>query len=100
VFGGRSADDLMVQFKAAHLNPWNRALHAVGIPTLFLSGGLWLLSPFIASLWVWPAILMPLGFGCQFLGHWIEGNRPEVFSDWRFFFVGTRWWWLLVTGRA
>jgi len=46
------------------------------------------MSPYFTGLWAWPAVLMPLGFLCQFVGHAIEGNRPEVFSDWRFFFVG------------
>lgn len=43
---------------------------------------------------------MPLGFICQFTGHAIEGNRPEVFSDWRFFFIGMEWWCDLMRGRA
>jgi uncharacterized membrane protein YGL010W len=100
MLGGRSRDDLMAQFKLAHRHPWNRRLHLVGIPTLLLSGALWVVSLGVEGLWIWPAVLMPLGFACQFLGHAIEGNRPEVFTDWRFFFIGTHWWWLLVRGRA
>jgi hypothetical protein len=89
---GRPHDELMTQFIAAHQNTWNRRLHFVGIPTLVVSGLLWVAAIAVDGLWVWPAILMPLGFGCQFLGHAIEGNRPEVFSDWRFFFIGLEWW--------
>ena len=100
MLNGRAHHDLMAQFVAAHRNTWNRRLHLVGIPTLVVSGLLWAAAALIDGLWVWPAIMMPLGFACQFLGHAIEGNRPEVFSDWRFFFIGLEWWWELVRGRA
>jgi hypothetical protein len=90
----------MAQFVAAHQNTWNRRLHLVGIPTLVVSAVLWVAAILVDGLWVWPAVLMPLGFGCQFLGHAIEGNRPEVFSDWRFLLIGLEWWWELVRGRA
>jgi hypothetical protein len=100
MLGGRPHRVLMEQFVAAHRNPWNRRLHLIGIPTLLVSGALWIASAFIAGLWLWPAVLMPAGFACQLLGHRIEGNRPEVFSDWRFFFIGIEWWWALVRGRA
>jgi hypothetical protein len=100
MFGGRSHSELMTQFKAAHLNVWNRRLHLIGIPTLVVSGLLWVAAIFVEDLWIWPAVLMPFGFGCQFLGHAIEGNKPEVFTDWRFFFIGLEWWADLVRGRA
>jgi hypothetical protein len=100
MLGGRSHSALMAQFVDAHQNAWNRRLHLVGIPTLVASGLLWVLAVIVPGLWVWPAVPMPLGFGCQFLGHAIEGNRPEVFSDWRFFFIGLEWWCDLVRGRV
>jgi uncharacterized membrane protein YGL010W len=100
MLGGRPHAVLMAQFVAAHQNIWNRRLHLIGIPILLLSGALWIAAPFVTGLWVWPAILMPLGFMCQFLGHAIEGNRPEVFSDWRFFFIGIEWWIRLVRGQV
>jgi hypothetical protein len=97
---GCAHDDLMRRFQAAHLHPWNRRLHLIGIPTLVASALLWAAALVVPDLWVWPAVLMPLGFACQFLGHAIEGNRPEVFTDWRFLPIGLEWWWLLVTGRG
>lgn len=99
MLGGRPFDVLMAQFIGAHKNATNQNLHLIGIPTLLVSGVLWALSPFVGGLWVWPALLMPLGFAFQFVGHAIEGNRPEVFSDWRFFFIGIAWWWALAGAR-
>lgn len=85
----------------AHSSPRIRTSGtSAGIPTLVASGLLWLMSPYFTGLWAWPAVLMPLGFLCQFVGHAIEGNRPEVFSDWRFFFVGLEWWTHLIRGRV
>jgi len=34
-----------------------------------------------------------IGWTFQFVGHWFEGKPPEFFRDWRFLFVGLRWWW-------
>ena len=99
MLGGRSHDDLMAQFAAAHRHVWNRRLHLIGIPTLGISGVLWGAALVVDGLWIWPAVLMPAGFACQFLGHAIEGNRPEVFSDWRFFFIGLEWWYGMVRGH-
>jgi hypothetical protein len=99
MLNGRAHDDLMAQFVGAHQNTWNRRLHLVGIPMLVVSGLLWGAALFVDGLWKLPAVMMPLGFACQFLGHAIEGNRPEVFTDWRFFFIGLEWWFALVRGR-
>lgn len=32
------------------------------------------------------------GWVFQFIGHAAEGKPPEFFRDWRFLFVGLRWW--------
>jgi Protein of unknown function (DUF962) len=63
-----------------------------------LAGLSWALVPFVPDFWIWPAVVMPIGFACQFIGHAIEGNRPEVFTDWRFVLIGLSWWWQLVRG--
>jgi hypothetical protein len=35
----------------------------------------------------------------QLIGHAYEGKPPEFVKDWRFLFVGVRWWlWKLRTG--
>ena len=40
-----------------------------------------------------------VGWIFQFLGHAVEGKPPEFFKDWRFLFVGLRWWAAKVSGR-
>lgn len=100
MLGGRTHTVLMAEFIAAHQHAWNKRFHLVGIPTLVVSGLLWLAAPFVSGLWLLPAVMMPLGFACQFIGHAIEGNRPEVFSDWRFFFIGLEWWTKLIRGQV
>jgi uncharacterized membrane protein YGL010W len=99
-------DELMVQFIAAHQNRTNKAFHLVGIPTVVLAAAaLGLAVAFSVLSGTWPAwgtvaaLALPIGFSCQLIGHAIEGNRPEVFRDWRFIFIGLEWWTLLVRGR-
>jgi hypothetical protein len=29
-----------------------------------------------------------------------RGKPPEFFHDWRFLFVGVRWWWAKIQGKA
>jgi uncharacterized membrane protein YGL010W len=36
--------------------------------------------------------LFGAGWGLQFVGHAVEGKRPEFLNDPRFLFVGLRWW--------
>jgi uncharacterized membrane protein YGL010W len=36
--------------------------------------------------------LFVIGWILQFVGHYFEGKPPEFFKDWRFLFVGLRWW--------
>ena len=44
--------------------------------------------------------LFVVGWIFQFVGHAFEGKPPEIFKDWRFAFVGLRWWLAKVAGRA
>jgi hypothetical protein len=41
---------------------------------------------------VFAIVLFIAGWVLQFIGHAVEGKPPEFFSDWRFLFVGLRWW--------
>ena len=49
---------------------------------------------------VFALALFVIGWILQFIGHAFEGKPPEFFSDWRFLFVGVRWWWAKIRGRA
>src|SRR4029453_6382985 len=56
----------------------------------FVVGGLW-----------WPALtVFIVGWVLQFIGHYFEGEPPEFFKDWRFLFVGLRWWLAKISGKA
>ena len=49
--------------------------------------------------WAWELVagLFVLGWIFQFVGHAFEGKPPEFFKDWRFLFVGLRWWFAKVS---
>ena len=44
--------------------------------------------------------LFVIGWIFQFVGHAFEGKPPEFFHDWRFLFVGLRWWVAKICGHA
>jgi uncharacterized membrane protein YGL010W len=46
------------------------------------------------------AVLFAAGWILQFVGHYFEGKPPEFFHDWRFLFVGLRWWAAKMRGRV
>jgi uncharacterized membrane protein YGL010W len=90
--GGRPMEEWIEQYGHSHEHPVNRLCHAVGIPTIALSIPLFAAAPFIAGFWKVPATMFAAGWMLQFAGHAVEGKPPEFFKDWRFLFVGLRWW--------
>ena len=52
------------------------------------------------SLWPVAAITFVIGWLFQFIGHAFERKPPEFLKDWRFLFVGLRWWIAKLRGRA
>ena len=51
--------------------------------------------------WWWlPVSLFAVGWAFQFAGHAFERKPPEFFKDWRFLFVGLRWWMAKMAGKA
>ena len=46
------------------------------------------------------AIFFVAGWVLQFVGHAFERKPPEFLKDWRFLFVGLRWWLAKLRGRA
>jgi uncharacterized membrane protein YGL010W len=72
----------------------------VGIPLIVLSLPVFVAAVFVHGLWLLAVVLFVAGWVFQFIGHAVEGKPPEFFHDWRFLFVGLRWWVAKVRGRA
>ena len=100
MLGGRSWDEWIAQYGRSHQNPINRICHTLGIPLIVLSLPLFLLAPWVHGLWRVALGLFVAGWLFQFAGHAVEGKPPEFFHDWRFLFVGLRWWVAKIRGRA
>lgn len=99
MLGGRSWDDWIAQYSSSHRHPINRLCHTLGIPLIVLSVVLFVVALFVPRFWPIPLGLFVLGWILQFVGHAFEGKAPEFFHDWRFLFVGLRWWMAKVRGR-
>jgi uncharacterized membrane protein YGL010W len=99
MLGNRSWGEWIRQYSTSHQNPVNRACHTFGIPMIVLSV---LLLPYAlwSGRWRLSAGLFVVGWLLQFLGHAFEGKPPEFFTDWRFLFVGVRWWLAKIVGKA
>jgi len=100
MLGGRSSEQWIAQYASSHQHPVNRACHTFGIPTIILSAVLFIASIFVRGLWMYALGLFFFGWALQFIGHAFEGKEPEFFHDWRFLFVGVRWWWAKLRGKA
>lgn len=90
--GGRTWDDWIDEYSAAHQHPVNRWMHTFGIPMIALSIVLIPACFFESGLWKTALALFILGWVLQFVGHYFEGKPPEFMKDYRFLFVGVRWW--------
>ena len=93
-------DPWIEQYAKSHEHPVNRFCHTIGIPAIVLS-----LVAGVCSIWMrgLRGIALGLFLGgwiLQFAGHAVEGKPPEFFSNWRFLFVGLRWWVAKMRGRA
>jgi len=100
MLGNRTSEQWIAQYAGSHQHPVNRACHTVGIPLIVLSLLTLLALPFYHRAWLPAAVLFVAGWTLQFIGHAFEGKPPEFFRDWRFLFVGVRWWWAKMQGRA
>lgn len=100
LMGERTSEQWIAQYAASHQHPVNRFCHTLGIPLIVISIA-WVAIAWFASAPLWmPVVLFAVGWALQFIGHAFEGKRPEFFHDWRFLFVGLRWWIAKVRGRA
>lgn len=100
MMGGKTWDEWIAKYAQSHQHPVNRLCHTLGIPMIVASIPLFVAALFISGLWMAAAALFIIGWILQFIGHWFEGKPPEFFSDWRFLFVGLRWWAAKIRGRA
>ena len=99
MFFGRTWDEWIAQYSGSHQHPVNRFCHTVGIPLIALSLPLFVVALIIHGWWSVPVTLFIVGWVLQFVGHSFEGKPPEFFHDWRFLFVGLRWWVAKVRGK-
>lgn len=100
MLGNRTSAEWIAEYAKSHQHPTNRLCHTVGIPMIAVSVPLFVASFFVPGLWLWSAGLFVIGWIFQFIGHAFEGKPPEFLKDWRFLFVGLRWWFAKVAGRA
>jgi uncharacterized membrane protein YGL010W len=96
----RSKEEWIREYSAGHQNPVNRACHTVGIPMIAISILLIPLALWAPAVWRIVAVLFVAGWVFQFVGHAFERKPPEFFKDWRFLFVGLRWWFAKLAGKA
>jgi uncharacterized membrane protein YGL010W len=92
MMGGRSWDDWIEEYAESHHHPMNRLTHTFGIPMIALSILLVPVGLFVNGVWWVAYSLFVVGWILQFIGHYFEGKPPEFFKDYRFLFVGLRWW--------
>ncbi len=100
MWGGRSSEQWIAQYATSHQHPMNRACHTFGIPIIIASIALFVAAAFSHSLLKWAIVFFLAGWALQFIGHAFEGKPPEFFRDWRFLFVGVRWWMAKMRGKA
>jgi uncharacterized membrane protein YGL010W len=100
MLGGRTWPEWVGQYAQSHQHPVNRFCHTVGIPLIAISIPLLLVCFFVPWFWMVSLALFVIGWVFQFIGHAFEGKPPEFFSDWRFLFVGLRWWFAKIRGRV
>ncbi|NOJ79713.1 Mpo1-like protein [Myxococcus xanthus] len=100
MLGDRPWEEWISEYSKSHTHAVNRLFHTVGIPMIAASVPLAAASPFVPRLWKVPAALFVVGWSFQFVGHAFERKPPEFLKDWRFLFVGLRWWAAKVAGKA
>jgi uncharacterized membrane protein YGL010W len=96
----RSWEEWVREYAQSHHHPVNRFCHTIGIPMIVVSILLVAVVVFVPALWPLPLALFIVGWIFQFVGHHYEGKPPEFLKDWRFLFVGMRWWLAKMRGRA
>jgi uncharacterized membrane protein YGL010W len=96
--GGKPMAEWIEEYGHSHQHPVNRVCHTVGIPLIALSLPVFLATALSWVSWKVPVGMFVAGWVFQFIGHAVEKEPPEFFKDWRFLFVGLRWWFKKVFG--
>ena len=90
----------IAEYSKSHQHPTNRLCHTLGIPMIAVSVLLVLPALVIPGVWQVALALFVVGWIFQFVGHAFERKPPEFLKDWRFLFVGLRWWFAKLAGKA
>lgn len=99
MLGNRPMSEWVSQYELSHQNAVNRFCHTIGIPLVAGSILLFVVSLMAPAVWPVAVTLFIIGWVFQFVGHAFERKPPEFFRDWRFLFVGLRWWFVKMAGR-
>jgi uncharacterized membrane protein YGL010W len=100
MLGGKPWEEWIRSYGHSHQHPVNRICHTLGIPLIALSIPLFVVVFFKRGFWPIPTAMFVAGWIFQFVGHAFEGKPPEFFHDWRYLFVGLRWWLAKLRGKA
>ncbi len=110
MLGQKPMSQWIEEYGHSHQHPINRVCHTFGIPmiavSVLLAAGLGIVAlagqsgPLASTGWWTVGALFVVGWVLQFIGHAVEGKPPEFFRDWRFLFVGLRWWVAKMSGRV
>lgn len=98
MLGDKTSEEWVEEYAESHQHPINKLMHTFGIPMIAISVLLIPVSFFAAGMWRIALALFVFGWILQFIGHYFEGKPPEFFKDWRFLFVGLRWWFKKILG--
>ena len=100
LLSNRSWDDWLREYARSHQHPANRFCHTLGIPIVASSVVVAIVALLVPRLWWLAGVLFVVGWIFQFVGHAFERKPPEFFKDWRFLFVGLRWWFAKLKHRV
>ena len=100
MLAGKPWNEWVAEYAESHQHPVNRFCHTLGIPMIAVAIAMFAAALFVEGLWWLALALFIVGWVLQFIGHWFEGKPPEFFKDWRFLFVGLRWWAAKMRGRV
>ena len=96
----RTSAHWIAQYASSYQHPINRFCHTPGIPLIVISIAWFAIAWLASAPLTVPIALFAAGWTLQFIGHAFERKMPEFFHDWRFLFVGVRWWVAKIRGRA